>query len=211
AVLTNHLVKLPDLVPGSLYHYRVKSSDASGNLAVSGDFSFTTAGPRSIGGGQPVNWTDLVKATLTGSTLQKTSGCEGCESTAVSRQIIWSGNAYLEIPILETGKNGRIGLMRSGRLVSTNNIDYSISLCSEGGLAIRERGIYRAEASCAPGDLFRIAVEAGVVKYYKNGAVIYQSRAAAAQPLVAAVTLTSLNASVTNVMIAKQRRAINRR
>src|SRR5262249_48343228 len=37
-----HSVNLGNLTPGSLYHYRVKSRDSAGNLAVSGDFTFRT-------------------------------------------------------------------------------------------------------------------------------------------------------------------------
>lgn len=37
-----HSITLGDLTPGTLYHYRVRSKDAAGNLAVSGDFSFKT-------------------------------------------------------------------------------------------------------------------------------------------------------------------------
>jgi RHS repeat-associated protein len=42
ALVTAHSQGLSGLTPGTVYHYRVKSRDASGNLAVSGDFSFTT-------------------------------------------------------------------------------------------------------------------------------------------------------------------------
>ncbi|HKQ79155.1 MAG TPA: DUF4394 domain-containing protein [Blastocatellia bacterium] len=37
-----HLINLGYLTPGALYHYRVRSKDAAGNLAVSGDFTFKT-------------------------------------------------------------------------------------------------------------------------------------------------------------------------
>jgi len=40
---TAHSVTLTGLTPGTLYHYRVKSRDAAGNLAVSDDFTFVTA------------------------------------------------------------------------------------------------------------------------------------------------------------------------
>ena len=43
ALVTAHSQGLSGLTSGTLYHYRVKSRDAAGNLAVSGDFSFTTA------------------------------------------------------------------------------------------------------------------------------------------------------------------------
>ena len=39
---TSHLVNLSDLSAVTTYHYRVRSRDAAGNLALSGDFSFTT-------------------------------------------------------------------------------------------------------------------------------------------------------------------------
>lgn len=39
---TNHSRSLTGLSPSTLYHYRTKSRDAAGNLAVSGDFTFTT-------------------------------------------------------------------------------------------------------------------------------------------------------------------------
>src|SRR5262245_25797277 len=43
ALVTAHSQGLSGLTAGTPYHYRVKSRDAAGNLAVSGDFSFTTA------------------------------------------------------------------------------------------------------------------------------------------------------------------------
>jgi RHS repeat-associated protein len=42
-LVTSHSQGLSGLNPGTQYHYRVKSKDAAGNLAMSGDFSFTTA------------------------------------------------------------------------------------------------------------------------------------------------------------------------
>src|SRR3989442_8098094 len=40
-LVTAHLESLTGLAPGALYHYRVKSGDVAGDLAVSPDFSFT--------------------------------------------------------------------------------------------------------------------------------------------------------------------------
>jgi YD repeat-containing protein len=42
ALVTAHSQSLSGLRPATVYHYRVKSKDAAGNLRVSGDFSFTT-------------------------------------------------------------------------------------------------------------------------------------------------------------------------
>jgi hypothetical protein len=41
-LVTSHTVSLSGLAASTLYHYRVKSKDGSGNPAVSADFSFTT-------------------------------------------------------------------------------------------------------------------------------------------------------------------------
>ncbi len=43
SLTTNHSVTLSGLTASTLYHYRVKSKDAAGNLATSGDFTFMTA------------------------------------------------------------------------------------------------------------------------------------------------------------------------
>ncbi|GEM_PF-2289437 len=45
ALVTSHAGTLSGLQPNTTYHYRVKSKDAAGNLAVSGNFTFTTAPP----------------------------------------------------------------------------------------------------------------------------------------------------------------------
>jgi phosphodiesterase/alkaline phosphatase D-like protein len=42
AMVTSHSQALSGLTAGTLYHYRVKSRDAAGNLATSGDYTFTT-------------------------------------------------------------------------------------------------------------------------------------------------------------------------
>lgn len=41
-MVASHSVNLAGLTASTLYHYRVKSSDAAGNTATSGDFTFTT-------------------------------------------------------------------------------------------------------------------------------------------------------------------------
>jgi hypothetical protein len=45
SLVTSHVQALNGLSASTLYHYRVKSRDGSGNLATSGDFTFTTSAP----------------------------------------------------------------------------------------------------------------------------------------------------------------------
>ena len=42
-LVTSHTVTVSGLTAGTLYHYRVRSRDASGNERISSDFTFTTA------------------------------------------------------------------------------------------------------------------------------------------------------------------------
>src|SRR5437762_9651781 len=42
SLVTSHSQALSSLAASTLYHYRVKSKDAAGNPATSGDFTFTT-------------------------------------------------------------------------------------------------------------------------------------------------------------------------
>ncbi len=45
SLITSHTVSLSSLSASTTYHYRVKSQDAAGNLATSGDYTFTTPAP----------------------------------------------------------------------------------------------------------------------------------------------------------------------
>ena len=45
SLVTNHSQAISTLQPSTLYHYRVKSKDAAGNLQTSGDYTFTTLIP----------------------------------------------------------------------------------------------------------------------------------------------------------------------
>ena len=68
-LMTSHSVNLSGLTTGTLYHYRVKSKDAAGNLATSGDFTFTTI---MLDTTPPVRSTGLPEGTLTSGTTSTT-------------------------------------------------------------------------------------------------------------------------------------------
>jgi hypothetical protein len=46
-LVTSHAQALSGLTPATLYHYRIKSKDAAGNLSTSADFTFATSAPAS--------------------------------------------------------------------------------------------------------------------------------------------------------------------
>jgi len=65
SMVTSHNATLSGLAASTLYHYRVKSRDAAGNLATSGDFTFTTASA----GGADLNQLWVAISTITSSNI----------------------------------------------------------------------------------------------------------------------------------------------
>ncbi len=157
-------------------------------------------------GPQPVTWTSLVNVTANGNSLQKTSGCDGCQDAgAISQQQISSGKGYVEFTASETTTYRVIGLSNGNTDTTRADIDFAIQFGPNGGSDVRENGVYRnAETSYVTGDVFRIAVESGQVKYYKNGALFYTSTTVPTYPLLVDTSLWSLNGTITNAVIAGQ-------
>ena len=92
-------------------------------------------------------------------------------------------------------------MSRGATATDVSSIPFAIRLQS-GNAEVREGGIYRGETTFAGGDVFRVAIESGVVKYYKNGAVFYTSATAPTYPLQADASLLDLGATVGNAVIS---------
>ncbi len=206
-MVTSHSATLTGLTASRLYHYRVKSSDASGNQAVSGDFTFTTTAGSGGGGGgggmQAVAWTNLVNVVATGNSLRNNVPSNG---GATSVQRIESGNGYVEFTATETNTYRWAGLSNGNSGTGYDDVNFSINLTSYGvggGFVanIHENGVYKGETTYNSGDVFRVAVEGGVVKYYKNGSLIYTSAKTPTYPLIVDTAFGESGATITNANI----------
>ena len=114
-----------------------------------------------------------------------------------STQALASGNGYLEVTASETTTQRLVGLSRGNTDTTGDDIDFAFQFWPGGTADVRENGLYRnAETSYAPGDKFRIAVAAGVVRYYKNGVLFYTSTKAPAYPLQADASLMNAGATI---------------
>jgi len=151
---------------------------------------------------QNVSWTGVVGASLSGNSLSK-PGAAGWNAGAVSGQTIGSGDGYMEFTATETTTHRRAGLSNGDSSQSWDDIDYCVYLQANGTIDINEgpnpRGSF---GTYATGDLFRVTVEGGVVKYYKNGALMYTSTIAPTYPLLVDTSLYSTNSTLTNVVLS---------
>jgi hypothetical protein len=149
-----------------------------------------------------VVWANLVNVIATGGSLQKTSGCDGCfDAGAYTQQQIPSGAGYIEFTATETGALRYAGLAHAFAPNNQGTIDFAFRF--QAGIAeVREMGVYRTDVPFITGDVFRIIVATGTVRYYKNGTLVYTSTVAATYPLVGATALATLYATVTNATIA---------
>lgn len=149
-----------------------------------------------------VEWTHTVHTTASGAAIQKTGGCNGCpDAGATSLQMLEADSGWIEFTPTAGGRL-LVGLGAS-QSPSTDPalIDFAFSFWPDGGWDIRERNLYRTEGTFAAGDTFRIAVEVGRVKYYRNAALIYTSKTSPSLPLVLDTTLYAFGAAVTNAWI----------
>ncbi|HKY33165.1 MAG TPA: LamG-like jellyroll fold domain-containing protein [Candidatus Polarisedimenticolia bacterium] len=180
SLTTFHRAILTGLAPGSAHHFRVRSRDASGNLGLSADLSFTTlSGEESVD--QEVIWTEVRNCGITGSAIEKIAGQEGLDDAgATSLQQAAAGDASLEFRIEEASRLRFFGL--AGTSAGPRAGDLAFAIRIQAGIAeVRENGAWRADTAAAPGDTFRIELKGGIVSYSRNGS-IFHSGAAGSPP-----------------------------
>ena len=156
--------------------------------------------PPPPGSSVAVSWISLVKTIAGASSLQKTSGCGECfDAGAISQQqIAGSGGVSFSV---SNGHRQIVGLGRDTTANTSYAIDYAFSFWAGGAFEIRESNTYRAEGSYAAGDVFKVAVEAGVVKYYKSDVLVYTSKVPVTTALVVDVSMATVGATVSNVTL----------
>jgi hypothetical protein len=153
---------------------------------------------------QGVAWTHQVNVAVRGTTLEKTGGCDGCDDAgAVSRQMIRSGDGYVEFRVGDPYAFWLAGLSHADGNPRFNEIDFGFRFNGNGWADVLENGSYQpnSDTESSEGDVFRVAVVGGRVQYLRNGRLILQSRRAPMYPLVFATALGSIGARVADVRI----------
>jgi len=150
-----------------------------------------------------VQWANPVNVTAFGDRLEKTGGCQGCEDAgAVSRQMIRSGDGYIEFTVSDTDTFWLAGLGYQDTSTRYDDIEYAFRFNGAGRADVMESGVYKGgDTPYVAGDVFRVAVVQGRVQYLRNGRVLLESQRAPAYPLMLDTAFGTIGASVENARI----------
>jgi hypothetical protein len=166
---------------------------------VSGNWTAGAPGPS---GSEAVAWTGAVGVSVSGSSLTKTAASAWGNGGAASTKSISSGEGWVEFTATENTSYRMLGLSNGNSSANYDDVDFAIYPCMSGQLQVYEKGSFRGSfGTYAPGDKLKVAVVGGVVKYMKNGTVVYTSGMAPVYPLLVDSALYSNGATVTSAAI----------
>jgi hypothetical protein len=95
-----------------------------------------------------------------------------------------------------------VGLSNGDTNTSYSDIDFAVLIAASDVLQVYEGGVLRGSfGSYATGDVIRVSVTGGVVRYSKNGAVFYTSTGTPTYPLLVDTALWHTGATIQDVMI----------
>ncbi|MDF2456816.1 MAG: large protein, partial [Cytophagaceae bacterium] len=114
-----------------------------------------------------------------------------------------SNNGYMQFTCSEVNKSRMVGLSTTNANSNFTSIQYAFYLTNSGLLAIYESGTSRGSfGAYATNDILKIAVQAGVVKYYKNSNLLYTSIVPPTLPLIVDVSILNIGATISNVIVS---------
>lgn len=176
----------------------------TGSFTVSptSDATYTLTARTAATGPQAVIWQAGVGVTASSNNLTKNAP-DGWDAGASSAQSIVSGDGYVEFTASETNKYRMLGLSNGDSNQVYTDIDFAFYPAADGGLYVYESGNYRGYfGPYATGDLLRVAIEGGTVKYKRNGTLLYSSTISPTYPLLVDTSLYSNGATLNNVVIS---------
>ena len=164
----------------------------------------SAAGPASAQTQEGVSWANPIHATVNGSSIQKSGGCDNCpDAGATSQQLISSvGSSLRFTPVVNAtaGPSISAGLaVNAGSPPTGLDIDYAFSIWPGNGWEIRELGVYKKDGTWTAGQEFKIVLDSATqVKYYVGSTLVHTSVRSTTPSYRAAVTLFNLGVAVNN-------------
>ncbi|HEY0324119.1 MAG TPA: hypothetical protein VGC66_24450 [Pyrinomonadaceae bacterium] len=158
------------------------------------------------GGNENVVWTNAVGLSVNGNNLSKTAGWGWGNAGASSTKAISSGDGYVEFTVTDNNFSiSLFGLSHGDTNQDYTDVDFAMHPAGSGTLYIYEGGVGRGSVGpYAVGDKLRVSVEGGVVKYRRNGVLVYTSTVTPAYPLLVDTAFYSPGATVSDVVIYGQ-------
>lgn len=154
--------------------------------------------------GEPVTsvtWTNVVGASATGNDLVKTAATTLWDAGASSVDGL-AGDGYVEFTTGENTTDKMAGLGNGDSDQGYADIEFAIRLNSSGRVAVFESGVQVFQGGTyAAGDVFRVHVLDGEVRYSKDGSVFYTSQATPSFPLRVDTSLRTPGATIEDVSI----------
>ncbi len=153
----------------------------------------------------PVAWSGALGVSVSGSSLTKTAANGWGNAGAASSRSLAAGEGAVEVTAGETNRHRMFGLGRGNTTRSYQEIDHAFYLATGGDLRIYENGVHRgAFGSYVGGDKLRVAVQAGRVRYFRNGALLYESTLAPIYPLLVDTSLYDTGATLGDARLARR-------
>jgi alpha-tubulin suppressor-like RCC1 family protein len=147
-------------------------------------------------------WTNKVNVSTSGNSITKTNSGTNWDAGASSANVIRDGYGFVEFTAPTASAYRIAGLSYGDTNQDYTDIDYAIIVRSDTTVGVYEAGTYRgAMGNYSANDVFRVEVRYGVVRYLKNGSLLYTSTVAPRYPLRADVSIRDQNASLTNVKL----------
>ncbi len=199
----------PDANPSHLYtavgtfNAILTVTDNSGATATATVAVTVNSAPGGGTGIQNVIWVNSVGCAINGGTLTKTAGSAWGNAGASSSQIIQSGDAFAEFTASETSLERMAGLSNGDPDQNYASIAYAVHLNTGGAFYVSEKGVSRGYfGDYRSGDVFRVAIVSGRVKYSRNGNVFYTSTVTPSYPLLVDSALDGQGSTIANAVIS---------
>jgi hypothetical protein len=153
---------------------------------------------------EDVQWrtSSLLNTQATGNNLLKVQGGGVWNGGAASWNTV-ANNGYFQFRATQTNTERMVGLSNTNVNADWTSIQYAIYLRNTGQWEVRQSGGGSLfSGPYAINDVFRIAVENNVVRYYQNGILRYTSFVAPTLPLLVDVSIQTQGGTVTNAVVA---------
>lgn len=150
-----------------------------------------------------VIWQNLVNVTATGNTIEKTGGVDGVfDAGASSTQSLASGDGFVEFEITQLGESRVLGLSNGDSGPSEDDINFGIFLTGSNVIAVLEDDVSQGSfGSFIIDDILKVSIEAGVVKYFKNGVLLFTSLNSVTYPILVDTSIRGIGGIIANVVV----------